>query len=323
MAENVGAVSFGIHLDIGDLNAQLLGIGNGVGAALQTVLSGVFSSSFVSGFFTSVGTGFLGILNGAQAAGQTVVSAMSQAWAGVQGVWGGAGGWFGTVWNSMRGAFDDVGVWRDPFAQAWSGIQTNWSGAGGWFDAVSHTVTGAFDGAGDRIRDAFSSGISFIQSLPQEAAAWGGDIVSGLAEGIQSAAGDVRAAVNGIAQDIRSFLHFSEPDTGPLVGFHTWPKDMLDGLADDILGHQGTVVAAVNSLTAGMAAALQSGVFTPGMLTATDIRPDTAALGGTRGAAVTTNSTRAPVININGPVSLAQAGGKKQLLQQLQFLAGI
>ncbi|ADU27132.1 hypothetical protein [Ethanoligenens harbinense] len=317
MAENVGAVSFGVHLDISTLETQIFNIGGTAGAALQSVLSGVFSSTVVSGFFDAVGTGFLDMAGGARAAGQNVVGAMSQAWGGIQNIWGGAGGWFRGLWGGMRGVFDGAVGWRDPFAQAWGGIQSIWSGAGGWFDSVAHSVTGAFNGTGDRIRDAFLSGTTFLQSLPQEAAAWGGDIASALAEGIQNAAGAVRTAVSGIAQDIRSFLHFSEPDTGPLVGFHTWPQDMLDGMADDIRGHQDSVLAAVNGLASGMAAALQTAPY------ALDIRAGMSALNSVQSAPITTNNTRAPVININGPVSLAQAGGKKQLLQQLQFLAGI
>lgn len=118
---------------------------------------------------------------------------------------------------------------RDFINNMWGSIR------GGWMSVI------------DGIRGAMS-GLNPAQ--------WGRDLVDGLADGIRSAASHVRQAVGNVAQDIRSFLHFSEPDTGPLKGFHKWPKDMVRGFADDIQANLGYVRSAMQSMTGSMAGAM-------------------------------------------------------------------
>ena len=45
---------------------------------------------------------------------------------------------------------------------------------------------------------------------------WGADFIHGLTEGILSGVNGIIDAVRGIGDKIRSFLHFSRPDEGPL-----------------------------------------------------------------------------------------------------------
>ena len=44
----------------------------------------------------------------------------------------------------------------------------------------------------------------------------------------------VADAVKGVANKIKSFLHFSVPDEGPLADFESWMPDFMQGLADGI-----------------------------------------------------------------------------------------
>ena len=144
---------------------------------------------------------------------------------------------------------------------------------------------------------------------------WGKDLVDGIANGIKGAAAHVKDAVGGVAQNIRSFLHFSEPDIGPLKGFHGWWKDMMQGAGEDITGNSGYVMAALHAVTSQMRMAIQPTLLTP-QLAASES-------GGLRSTAVTNNNTKAPVFNINGPVNLESKGSKNATLQQLQFLASM
>ena len=44
----------------------------------------------------------------------------------------------------------------------------------------------------------------------------------------------VVSAVSNVASTIRSYLHFSVPDKGPLVDFESWMPDFMGGLAEGI-----------------------------------------------------------------------------------------
>jgi phage-related protein len=65
-------------------------------------------------------------------------------------------------------------------------------------------------------------------------AEWGKDLVESLARGIRNAVGKVKDAVKGVANTIREFLHFSEPDIGPLADFHSYAPDMMKLFAEGI-----------------------------------------------------------------------------------------
>ena len=78
------------------------------------------------------------------------------------------------------------------------------------------------------IVDKIGAAMDFIKGLPQKALQWGKDLIGNFIDGIRGkvdAAGD---AAGWIADKVASFLHFSEPDEGPLKDFHTFAPDMVD-----------------------------------------------------------------------------------------------
>lgn len=87
---------------------------------------------------------------------------------------------------------------------------------------------------GSAVKSAFQSAISFITSLPRKAVGWGRDFINGLKNGIMSGVKAIVNAVRNVANRIRSFLHFSRPDEGPLRDYETWMPDMLTGMADSV-----------------------------------------------------------------------------------------
>lgn len=89
--------------------------------------------------------------------------------------------------------------------------------------------------------------------LPKQAGEWGADLIEGLVNGIKSAMGTLTKAVKNIASTISSYLHFSEPDIGPLAKFHTFMPDMIDMMASGIRSELPILTAAVNQ-TAGVIA---------------------------------------------------------------------
>ena len=135
------------------------------------------------------------------------------------------------------------------FSNLGSALSTIWNGISGiassiWTaikEHIGNTVGRMVDGVKSAIQkipgifsDIFGRVRNFVTSLPGEALRWGRDIIDGIADGIRGAIGKVTSAVKGVADKIRSFLHFSEPDVGPLSDFHTYMPDMMSGLASGI-----------------------------------------------------------------------------------------
>lgn len=114
------------------------------------------------------------------------------------------------------------------------------------------------------IRDAIVTGIQaaidWITSLPAEALKWGSDIIDGIVSGIQSAVGRVGEAVKGVADKIKSFLGFSEPEDGPLSDFHTYMPDMIDLMASGITSGKKKVKDALEGMTGEMSVIAKTNV---------------------------------------------------------------
>jgi len=66
------------------------------------------------------------------------------------------------------------------------------------------------------IEAGFNSAVAYIKGLASQAFSWGADIIGNIVSGIQSKIGEVTSAINGVADKIRSVMHFSVPDEGPL-----------------------------------------------------------------------------------------------------------
>lgn len=74
----------------------------------------------------------------------------------------------------------------------------------------------------------------------------------GIVNGIKSCIGAVGDAVSSVADKIRSFLHFSVPDEGPLTDYETWMPDFMSGLAKGIEKSKGMVAKAMDGVAADM-----------------------------------------------------------------------
>ena len=93
--------------------------------------------------------------------------------------------------------------------------------SGGRLSGLLETIGGAFSSLGSVIWGAISDTVS-------DAWTWGSDLIGNIIGGIKSKFEDVRTAISDVAGEIRAFLHFTEPDKGPLSDFHTYMPDMID-----------------------------------------------------------------------------------------------
>lgn len=152
------------------------------------------------------------------------------------------------------------------------------------------------------VRDAIVAGIQaaidWITSLPAEALKWGSDIIDGIVSGIQSAVGRVGEAVKGVADKIKSFLGFSEPEDGPLSDFHTYMPDMIDLMASGITSGKKKVKDALEGMTGEMSVIAKANVVSKAT--------GRGATGGTTGGRTVTQN-----VNINNQFNGDRAGQQK------------
>lgn len=57
---------------------------------------------------------------------------------------------------------------------------------------------------------------------------WGKDLIQNFVDGIKQKWEALKSGVKGVAQTVKDFLGFSEPEKGPLSDFHTYAPDMID-----------------------------------------------------------------------------------------------
>lgn len=91
-----------------------------------------------------------------------------------------------------------------------------------------------------------------IRSLPSQLYNWGVDMVKGIADGIRNAIHHVTSAVSAVADKIKSFLHFSRPDEGPLAEYESWMPDMVAGLSDSLRKASPELISQTEALANGM-----------------------------------------------------------------------
>ena len=67
-----------------------------------------------------------------------------------------------------------------------------------------------------------------------------------IVNGIKSCISAVGDTVSAVADKIKSFLHFSVPDEGPLTDYESWMPDFMKGLANGIEKSKGMVTKATH-----------------------------------------------------------------------------
>ena len=167
---------------------------------------------------------------------QTVLSALSQ--------------FASQCWSAMKQTASSV----------WQGIKTTVvnlasslrEAAISAFRSMVCGIGSALSGLYSVVSNGFSAAIRFITCLPGQAFRWGQDFIQGLINGISSMIQGVINTVSGLAERIRSFLHFSAPDEGPLADYESWMPDFMEGLAKGIEKNRGLVEKAVRDVASDM-----------------------------------------------------------------------
>ena len=174
------------------------------------------------------------------------------------------GDWEG-AWNAIKDIA--AAIWQmitTIVSGAWDVICAIWSKLaeifGGIFQAAWDIITEKVSGIKDAIVNGFTTAIDWIKGLPGEALQWGADIIDAIVSGITGAVGKVGEAVKGVADKIKSFLGFSEPEDGPLSDFHTYMPDMIDLMTQGIQAGKDKVKDAIGNLAQGMSVGVNADI---------------------------------------------------------------
>ena len=181
---------------------------------------------------------------------QVVTSAASGLKQGVETVLSALSQFASQIWSAMKQTASSV----------WNGIKTTVvniasalrEAAVSAFQRMVSGIGSTLSGLYSVVSNGFSSAIRFITGLPGQAFQWGKDFIQGLINGISSMIQSVINTVSGLADRIRSFLHFSAPDEGPLADYETWMPDFMKGLASGIEKNRNLVEKAVRDVASDM-----------------------------------------------------------------------
>ena len=150
---------------------------------------------------------------------------------------------FSNIWETIKSTVSNsVNSVKETISNVWESIKNVVTtvttsikdGAVNGFRSLVNGVRSVLSGISNTIKSAFDGAINFITSLPGKAVSWGRDFINSLKNGIMAGVSGIVNAVKGVANKIRSFLHFSRPDEGPLRDYETWMPDMLTGMADSV-----------------------------------------------------------------------------------------
>lgn len=145
---------------------------------------------------------------------------------------------------------------------------------GRWKD----TAVGIFKTFGDLGKSTMQTAISGISGtllpLVEGALNWGGDFVQNFTTGMTNKMRGLLDGVKDLANQVRGYLHFSVPDTGPLADADTWMPDFMDLLAEGVDDNSPTLLAKIQNVarqvnrayngTASPALATAGGMSLPG-----------------------------------------------------------
>lgn len=202
---------------------------------LANFISSVFTGDW-AGAWEAIEQVFYGIW-------KMITALLQQAWSSIFTVITIGLGVLQALWLAVWGSVSEF------FVSVWNGIA---SFAVSIFSNISSGVTTTVGNIKNSIVSGFTAAIDWIKQLPSQSLKWGSDIIDGIVNGIKGSIGKVTDAVKGVASKIKSFLHFSVPDEGPLTDYEDWMPDFMGGLAEGILEGEETVLDRVRGLADGI-----------------------------------------------------------------------
>ena len=254
------------------------GLWDGIKAIFQTVVDAIkliittyfnIYRTIITTVLNAIKTVFTTIWNAIKTVVTTVVTAISTflttAWNAIQTtaatIWNAISSFFTNIWNGIKNVITTaVNAIKNVVTTAWNNIKNTVTSVG---NAIKTAVTNLWNNVTSAVKNAMSNVFNAVKSgfanvkdhitgLASQAFNWGKDLIMGIVNGIKSCISAVGDAVSSVADKIKSFLHFSVPDEGPLTDYESWMPDFMKGLAKGIENSKGMVTKAMDSLSADM-----------------------------------------------------------------------
>lgn len=216
---------------MGSILHSFLDIIKGIADFITSVFTGNWAGAWeaIKQVFTGVWNGIMAVLS---TAWETVKMLFSMGLSAIQSIWS-------TAWEAVRRFFVSI------FASITALVISI-------FLKIKESVTSRIKGVRDAIVNGLNDAVNFIRALPSQALQWGADFINGLRDGIMAGIQGIKNAVKGVADSIRSMLHFSVPDEGPLTDYESWMPDFMGGLAKGITDNKGIVLGRIKELAGGI-----------------------------------------------------------------------
>lgn len=195
--------------------------------AIQTIFSTIWNAikSIVTSVVSAIKSFIIGDFEGVRASISSIMSTIQST--------------ISTVWNTISSTVSTVVTTiKTTVLNIFQSIK----------DGISNTISGIYN----TIKSGFDQAVGYVTGLASQAFTWGKDIIDGIVNGIKSAIGRVKDAVSNVASTIRSYLHFSVPDVGPLTDYESWMPDFMAGLAKGIEQGRHLVEKAVSGVAGDM-----------------------------------------------------------------------
>lgn len=240
----------------GKLKSDATKIMQGISNALNQIWTGI--KQYISGYVQALVGFVIGCFENAKNNILAIWNAVSSF---LSGIWNGILNFCKAAWNGMLSAISSI------LQSISSFISNTWNTILNFFatlpsrlyqygvniiNGLKNGIISVMGSVSSAISNGLNSAINFIKNLPAKFVQWGADMINGLVKGITSTIGSVGNAVSGVADKIRSFLHFSRPDTGPLADYETYMPDFMKGMAGGIKTNMRFVVDATKNVATGI-----------------------------------------------------------------------
>lgn len=115
----------------------------------------------------------------------------------------------------------------------------------------------------NNVKNTLVNGFNNLKNL---ALSWGSDLIQNFISGIQNMLGNLGNAMQNVGNTIKSFLHFSKPDTGPLVDVESWMPDFMNLLSDGVNSNLGKLSKASLNIASTIKTSAQTTPSTAALL---------------------------------------------------------
>ena len=154
-------------------------------------------------------------------------------------------GYITTKLNVIKALFTGVFGILTNLVKAFTAIlKGDWQSAMDYLGQAAQTAVNMVKNIFNSLKDGLSN---IFNSLVDSFKSWGEDMMNGLIGGIMEKIENVKEAASTVAGAVKSFLHFSEPDVGPLSDFHTYAPDMMNLFAQGIRDNAHLITDAIGT----------------------------------------------------------------------------